>query len=443
MASEEKEEAPIKQQNMLLYAITNFGVFLLFSFPPTFLYYFFTDPVASGGLNFNVQEDAIRYLLIAIGLIIGIFAGPLFGYLSDRTRTRFGRRRIWMAIFGPLMAFSFVMLTIPFGREYFLTPESATFYLIIVYIIYSIFVNAFNTPYGGLMADITTPENRLEMSGMFNIFGALGTALGLFLPVIILSFTNSWVMVTLVYGLILLTTSFITLFTIKEPHAISDTWHKIKKIPFREILKNRKFVIFESAQFCWNLAFNLVLAALPAIADTVFGLGTATEFGMMAVILLLILGIFFFMYMRKGDQWGKQRTMTFALIYLAFVIPLGTFIYYTRLILPIPILIQGVIYISMIAVGLSAIFVFPIAILLDIIRKDQEASYMGVNAIFMNASGAVGTLIIFGVTATYAEDAFFIVAPILGFILLIAGAIFLIFPLYDKKSGMTGTQSQS
>ncbi|MHA1129234.1 MAG: hypothetical protein ACTSQQ_00355, partial [Candidatus Helarchaeota archaeon] len=72
-----------RQENMFLYAITNFGVLLLSSFPPTFLYYFFTDPITNGGLVFSIQEDSIRYLLITIGLVIGIFGGPLTGYLSD------------------------------------------------------------------------------------------------------------------------------------------------------------------------------------------------------------------------------------------------------------------------------------------------------------------------------------------------------------------------
>ncbi len=430
----ESEAPDRKQQNIILYAITNFGVMLLFSFPPTFLYYFFTDPTSTGGLGFSLQEDSLRYLLIAIGLLIGIVGGPLMGYLSDRTRTRYGRRRIWMAIFGPLMGFSFVMLTIPFGRELFATYEAATIYLVVIYIIYSFFVNAFFIPYQGLMSDITTPENRLKMSGMYNLMGALGTALGLFLPVVILGFTNSWVGVCVVYALILTVPAFITIISIKEPQTYSKVDKEFERVPFKEILKNRKFVIFESAQFCWNLAFNLVLAALPAIADAVFGLGTAFDFGFMAVVLLVIIGVFFFLYMKKGEQWGKQRTMTFGLLYLAFVLPLGTLLFYTRVLIPIDIMIQGIIYISLLAVGLAAIFVFPVAILLDVIRKDQEASYMGVNAIFMNTSGAVGTLIIFAVTAVYAEDAFFIVAPILGFILLIAGAIFMFFPLYDKNN---------
>jgi GPH family glycoside/pentoside/hexuronide:cation symporter len=427
---DEKTTTP-KQQNLLSYAITNLGQNLLFSFPATFLFHFFTTSIAEGGLGFSITEDSLRYLLIAIGLIIGIFTGPLFGYLSDRTHTRFGRRRIWMIIFGPLMAFSFLMLSIPFARDQFLTFETATIYLIIVYSIYSIFVNAFYTPYLGLMADITTPENRLKMSGIFNLQMGLGTALGLILPWIIYGLTKSWVMVCLTYSLLIIVVSMITIFTIKEPPTSTGGVPK-KRIPYKQILKDKKFLTFESAQFCWNLAFNLVLAALPAIAAAIFGLETPMEFGGMAIVLLVILGTFFLMYIRKGDKWGKQKTMTFALLYLAIIFPLGTIFYYTKSSLAFPVLYQGLIFISLLAVGLAAIFVFPMGILLDIIKKDQEASYMGTNAIFMNASGTVGTLIIFTVTRIYAEDAFFIVCPILGFILLAAGLIFLFIPLDDK-----------
>jgi Na+/melibiose symporter-like transporter len=431
-----------KQQSIILYAITNFGTALLFSFPATFLFHFFTGSISEGGLGFSIGQDSLRYLLIALGLVIGLLASPLFGYLSDRTRTRFGKRRIWMIIFCPLMAFSFVMLVMPFGREHFMSFETATIYLIIVYSIYSLFVNAAITPYQGLMAQITTPENRLKMSGVYNLMAGVGTAMGLVIPWVVHDLTKSWVMVCLVYSLIFLVTSLITIFAIKEPSSSNLNPSEVKpKIPYREILKNRKFLIFESAQFCWNLAFNLVLAALPAIAAAVFGLAEPSEFGMLACVLLVILGFFFFIYIRKGDQWGKQKVMTFALLYLALIFPLGTFLAYTRTSTVFPILFQGIIFVSVIAVGLAAFFVFPYGILLDIIRKDQEASYMGTNNIFMNASGAVGTMIIFIITAIYAEDAFFIVCPILGFVLLISGAIFLLVPLEDKKNIILDSKS--
>lgn len=340
-----------------------------------------------------------------------------------------------MAIFVPLMAFSFVLLTIPFFRENFYDYNTATAYLIIVFIIYSVFVNAVNMPYQGLMADITVPENRLKMSGAYNLIGGAGTGAGLVIPWIIYGISQSWVVVCTVYALILVITCFITILTIKEvptntQEELGTIDPQYKEIRWGEIFKNKKFLAFEGSQFFWNLAFNLILAALPAIAAAVFGFETEWEFGLVAVLLLIILGVFLLLYINKGDKWGKQRVLTIMLLYLGCIFPIGGLMFFTKESLLFPVVYQGLIFICFLAVGLAAIFVFPMGILMDLIAKKQEASYMGVNAIFMNASAATGTLIMYFVTVHFQEDAFFIVSPLLGIFLLVAGFIMRRYSLY-------------
>jgi len=408
-------------QNKILYAISNFGVFLLFSFPTTYMFYFLTGDISEGGLGFTLDEDAIRFLLIAIGLIIGIITSPLFGYLSDKTKTRWGRRRIWMIIFSPLTAMTFTLLVLPVSTDF----QLALLYLLMIYSIYSIFMNALYTPYLGLMADITVPEERIKMSGAYNLLGGVGTALGLILPSIIQPILKSWFLVGIIYGAIFLTTNMITIFTIKEPKILVEI-KKDKKMSFKKVIKNRNFIIFEVCQFFWNMAFNLVLAALAPIAAVVLGLPEEEQFGPFAAVMLGIIGIFFIVYLTKGDKWGKKRTMTFALLYMGIIFPFGSLLYITKSFGYV--LIQGFIFISLIAVGLAAIFVFPMSILMDLIEKKQEASYMGVNTIFMNLSGATGTLIMFFIILFFGtENAFYVICPILGAFLLVSGIIFKLF----------------
>lgn len=403
-----------KQQNPFYYAISNLGIFLLYSFPATYLFFYFNET-----LGFSVDEDAIRFLLISIGLVVGIFAGPLFGILSDKTSSRFGKRRIWMIIFSPLTGIFFVLLVIPFFTSY----TSALIYLIIIYIIYSITVNALNTPYLGLMADITLPKNRTQMSGLYGLLGGVGTGIGLLLPFIIINFIDSYFVVCSIYAIILIVTNFITILKIKEPEKPLTKISDEEKIPFKEVLKNRNFVIFEICQFFWNMAFNLVLAALGPISVAILGLPSENEFGPLAALLLGIIGIFFFIYLKKGDQWGKKRTMTFALIYMGIVFPFGALFAITKVFGFM--LIQGIIFITLLAAGLAAVFVFPMSIVMDLIKKEQEASYMGVNSIFMNASGAAGTFIMFLMISLFGMvNAFYIICPLLGSLLLVAGIIF-------------------
>ncbi|MHA1377128.1 MAG: MFS transporter [Candidatus Helarchaeota archaeon] len=96
--------------------------------------------------------------MISLGTIIGIFAAPIFGYLSDRTNSRLGKIRVWIIIFAPLTAILFWFISGPFFRESLIQSGFIFPYIIILFVIYSIIFNAMNIPYIGLMADIT-PED--------------------------------------------------------------------------------------------------------------------------------------------------------------------------------------------------------------------------------------------------------------------------------------------
>jgi Na+/melibiose symporter-like transporter len=63
---------------------------------------------ASAGLSIAL----VGQILLAIRLF-DAFSDPLAGYLSDRTRTRFGRRRIWFAAGVPLTALAAAMVFLP------------------------------------------------------------------------------------------------------------------------------------------------------------------------------------------------------------------------------------------------------------------------------------------------------------------------------------------
>ncbi len=56
---------------------------------------------------------AIAANIILVVRIFDVITDPIFGYINDRTNTRWGRRRPWIAIATPLMMLSVFMLFIP------------------------------------------------------------------------------------------------------------------------------------------------------------------------------------------------------------------------------------------------------------------------------------------------------------------------------------------
>ena len=70
------------------------------------------------GAERGVSLAALGGLFIAVRLM-DAFTDPLMGWVSDRTETRFGRRKLWLALSVPIIAVSVWMLFVP--------PEGAGF----------------------------------------------------------------------------------------------------------------------------------------------------------------------------------------------------------------------------------------------------------------------------------------------------------------------------
>lgn len=119
--------------------------------------------------------------VLLIGKIWDAVNDPLVGILSDRTRTRWGRRYPWIAL-----------TAIPFGATFYLnwmvpgfTSQIALFwYYVTVSILFQIFFTTTNLPYSTLTAEMTEDyDERTELTSFrlsFSLVGAVSVlALGL------------------------------------------------------------------------------------------------------------------------------------------------------------------------------------------------------------------------------------------------------------------------
>jgi Na+/melibiose symporter-like transporter len=133
-----------------------------------------------------LSKFATDVLLIApatMGLIL--FAGrlwdgvtdPLAGYLSDRTRSRFGRRRSWLYVSALPMMLAVILVWSP--------PAALTAFWLVVWIaaakiFYETVQDVFLVPLGALGVELS--ENYHERTRVFawsHLFSTLGTILGL------------------------------------------------------------------------------------------------------------------------------------------------------------------------------------------------------------------------------------------------------------------------
>jgi len=117
-----------------------------------------------------ITSTTLIGLIMTFDNVFGVIFQPLFGGLSDRTRTRFGRRMPYIFIGLPICAVAFTMIP----RVNGLLP------LMAVLIIFTFVMSAWRSPVVALMPDITPGPLRSQANGIVNLMGGLGSLLAFF-----------------------------------------------------------------------------------------------------------------------------------------------------------------------------------------------------------------------------------------------------------------------
>ncbi len=141
----------------------------------------FIPPFYSGTLGLDLAAVGLVLMLARFSDVI---TDPLIGRLSDRTRTRFGRRRPWIAVGVPLMVLSAYMLFVP------AEPVSFGYLLIWISAIYLGFT-LIGIPYSAWGAELSGDyHQRSRVTGAREIFLLLGLLLAISAPIIGVSLTG-------------------------------------------------------------------------------------------------------------------------------------------------------------------------------------------------------------------------------------------------------------
>ncbi|HJL62319.1 MAG TPA: MFS transporter [Pseudomonadales bacterium] len=151
------------------YSIPRIGFGIMGLLFGTYLMKFSTDVLL-------IAPAAMGALIAASRIWDGV-SDPLAGYLSDRTHSRFGRRRIWLFMSSVPMSLGLIMIWSP--------PSSLEGVMLIAWMGLALFVyetasTAFFVPHGALGVELTPNyHERTRLYGYSHMIGALGSLLGL------------------------------------------------------------------------------------------------------------------------------------------------------------------------------------------------------------------------------------------------------------------------
>lgn len=335
-----------------------------------------------------------------IYLVWNAINDPLFGFLSDNTRTKYGRRMPFIMVCGPLMSISFVLL--------YLTPTESGqqwiffIWLLVTLIAYDSFYTIVGLCFNSLMSELSIePDERAKLNLCASIGGGLGISITYALPILLIQNVQPYsqnrpIFLTIVVVLAILGAVFIsfTAFGIKErPELMPEKEEKLGLIKaIKTTLRNKGFLIFAIFNFMMTFVVITVMSVLPFYIQDVLQVSDDSLLASLPLIMYisfsligLPIGIFF------NKKFGNKN----AILYLSGAVIIG-FIMVTLA----NDLVMASIAFAIIGLGFSGQTVLVYTLLADLIDKDElktgirrEGMYFGTDALITKPAQSVSAAI--------------------------------------------------
>lgn len=346
---------------------------------------------------FSAVGLPIQYIMVAfiIWSIWNAVNDPIIGFLSDRTKTRWGRRRPYILVGTIPLAIIMTITWLP-------PTDNLTLcfvYLLVMLFAYDTFETMIFVPHSCLFPELyTSVEERAEVNGYMIIFSVIGLICAFVLAGYLIGeisikvgYLINGIVVSVIVGSTLL---------------ISLKWGIIEREEFKfdsdqnfsyfqgikYTLKNRAFVLYVIIVLAFEYVQLLQATIVPQYSKHVLGEEGAMEAGIMLGIMFIV-GIASIIFWQKLDLKIGSRSSFFIAIFAYFLasIPLLFVSNY----------IHGLITITIMGFGLGGLLYFSYLIIADIIDEDElntgirrEGTFYGIMLFFMRLAGVLTILTI-------------------------------------------------
>lgn len=253
---------------------------------------------------------------------INMFLQPWVGERSDRTRSKWGRRKPWMMVGAPLAAIFFVLVPV-------MSTLGTVAGIMVAILLTNLSMALFRSPTVALLGDLFPPEQRSTANGVINLMGGLGAIVaflgGGFLYGIGRITPFAFGAVVLV-GAILMVVLFIQEPEIpfeKEEEDVGEGLLANIRVVLTSADRSGLFILL--AILCWFMGYNALETWISSFGR--FDLGI--EAGRMSLITSGFALLFVIFAVPSGliaTRFGRKRTIMTGITGLIFVFVAGWFV---------------------------------------------------------------------------------------------------------------------
>lgn len=219
-------------------------------------------------MNFLTDEVRISAAIAGSALLVGkiwdAVIDPLIGYISDRTRSRWGRRRPYLLFFAIPFGIAFVLMF----RNPGIADQSGKFvWAMLTYIFFCTVYSFTNIPYNALLPEMTTDYNeRTNISGYKQFFAVIGTLLGagaaMPLMALFAGRTAGFIGMSAIFGFLASVSLLVTFFSVREPHVTERPKTANIAGSLKDVFTNKPYMLLLFTWFANSTAVAIMQSML-------------------------------------------------------------------------------------------------------------------------------------------------------------------------------------
>lgn len=370
--------SPVRRGQMLAYGSGNLSVNLLSQAFATFATFYYVD-------HLGVDPSLIGVAMVIHGIVNAVL-NPLVGHLSDRTRTRWGRRVPYIAIGMVPLAAAFTMIWIPL-----VDGGTARFwYFLIVVLVYDVLFVVVVLNYVALFPEMfTTIAERAAAASWRQMFAIVGMIVGVAAAPLLYGAVG-WAAMGVSFGVVALAFFALSLRgSAERVHAERERFGFLAAL--RYTLANRAFVTYVTGSFLLQLTFALLQAGIPFF--TKYALGEADSANSVILGAVFVVAIpMVYVWSRVTTRIGPRRAVLVAIVvYGAAQVPF----------LLVGSLALAAVTGAAVGVGIAGMLVLLEILLAEVIDDDErrtgtrrEGMYFGMNGFIVRWAVSLQAVVI-------------------------------------------------
>ena len=412
-------------------------------------------------LYFFVNVGGLKAELASAVFIIAKFwdavTDYLMGRISDKTKSKWGKRRVYM-IFGALpygLAFLLLWLA-PFGDN---MQVYKMIYYTLAYMLFNTAWTVVYIPYNAISANMTDNyDERTSLNGIRIALANVGIILGAALFALFADGQESvfygvfgnekyaYLASAGVFAALAVIVMLLCAFNIKE--RVDDTVPNNKGFftTLKEFFKLPEFRNIMMSYLLSMVGFDIIMAVFMFFINDSLGFGGGAMAMIFVAIPLVCAIASSFVWVKLSEKFNKHIVYTIACIYMAFVLVFAIFV-------PEENIVTTVLLCAFAGFGMSAIQIIPYASVPDVVEVDEyvngtrrEGAYYGITQFMYKTANGVSLAIVSAILGTFGykesmdgaiieqpASALLAVRIVLG---VLPGVIFLISIIFSHRANL-------